>query len=63
MLSPDFVKWHQRAVLRKGSRTRIARGVPIAKRRVQQAGIRIADLLESAFAPGPLVPDEVRRRR
>jgi len=32
----------------------IARGVPIAKRRVQQAGIRIADLLESAFAPGPL---------
>ena len=32
----------------------IARGVPIAKRRVQQAGLRIADLLESAFAPGPL---------
>lgn len=32
----------------------IVRGVPIAKRRVQQAGIRIADLLESAFAPGPL---------
>ncbi len=38
----------------------IARGVPIAKRRVQQAGIRIADLLESAFAPGPL---EVEDRR
>lgn len=33
----------------------IARGVPIAKRRVQQAGIRIAQLLESAFAPGSLV--------
>lgn len=32
----------------------IARGVPIAKRRVQQAGLRIAELLESAFAPGPL---------
>ncbi len=32
----------------------IARGIPIAKRRVQQAGIRIAELLESAFAPGPL---------
>ncbi len=32
----------------------IVRGVPIAKRRVQQAGIRIAELLESAFAPGPL---------
>lgn len=39
----------------------IVRGVPIAKRRVQQAGIRIADLLESAFAPGPLVPDRTRR--
>jgi len=32
----------------------IVRGVPIAKRRVQQAGIRIAELLESAFAAGPL---------
>lgn len=32
----------------------IVRGVPIAKRRVQQAGIRIAELLEIAFAPGPL---------
>lgn len=38
----------------------IVRGVPIAKRRVQQAGIRIADLLESAFAPGPL-PEPDRR--
>ena len=36
----------------------IVRGVPIAKRRVQQAGLRIAELLETAFAPGPLaVPD------
>lgn len=41
----------------------IARGVPIARRRVVQAGLRIADLLDSAFAPGPLVPDEPRRRR
>ena len=41
----------------------IVRGMPIARRRVQQAGVRIADLLESAFAPGPLVPDEPRRRR
>lgn len=40
----------------------IIRGVPIAKRRVQQAGLRIADLLESAFAPGPLVVEEQRRR-
>ena len=38
----------------------IARGVPIAKRRVQQAGIRIAELIESAFAPGPLVVEERR---
>lgn len=36
----------------------IVRGVPIAKRRVQQAGLRIAQLLESAFAPGSLVPEE-----
>ncbi|MFL0355541.1 S1/P1 nuclease [Erythrobacter sp. GH1-10] len=36
----------------------IVRGVPIAKRRVQQAGLRIAELLESAFAPGPLPPPE-----
>ncbi len=40
----------------------IARGVPIAKRRVQQAGVRIADLLTSAFAPGPLVVEDDRRR-
>lgn len=40
----------------------IVRGLPIAKRRVQQAGLRIADLLTSAFAPGPLVvPDERQR--
>lgn len=40
----------------------IVRGLPIAKRRVVQAGLRIAELLESAFAPGPLVvPDERRR--
>lgn len=36
----------------------IAAMVPIARRRVQQAGIRIADLLESAFAPGPLSIEE-----
>ena len=39
----------------------IARGVPIARRRVVQAGLRIAALLDSAFAPGPLVPDSPRR--
>ncbi|WP_379923446.1 S1/P1 nuclease [Erythrobacter sp. R86502] len=38
----------------------IVRGVPIAKRRVQQAGVRIADLLASAFAPGAL-PEPERR--
>ncbi len=31
---------------------------PIARKRVQQAGLRIADLLESAFAPGPLLVEE-----
>ncbi|QFT75921.1 S1/P1 nuclease [Erythrobacter sp. THAF29] len=36
----------------------IVRGVPVAKRRVQQAGIRIAELLETAFAPGPLAVQE-----
>ncbi|WP_083440034.1 S1/P1 nuclease [Altererythrobacter epoxidivorans] len=32
----------------------IVESVPVARRRVQQAGLRIADMLESAFAPGPL---------
>jgi len=42
----------------------IVAAVPIAKRRVQQAGIRIADLLESAFAPGQLPgPLKVEQRR
>jgi hypothetical protein len=40
----------------------IVRGIPIAKRRVQQAGLRIADLLTSAFAPGLLVAQDERRR-
>lgn len=41
----------------------IVRGVPIARRRVVQSGLRIAELLEAAFKPGPLVPDEPRRPR
>jgi hypothetical protein len=36
------------------SQQAIAAAVPIAERRVQQAGIRIAGLLDAAFAPGPL---------
>lgn len=40
----------------------IARGVPIARRRVVQAGLRIAELLDSAFAPGALVVPGERRR-
>ncbi len=36
--------------------------IPIARRRVQQSGIRIAELLESAFAPGPLPVEEEHRR-
>ncbi|MEP2735604.1 MAG: S1/P1 nuclease [Erythrobacter sp.] len=35
--------------------------LPHAKRRVQQAGLRIADMIEVAFQPGPL-PIEVRTR-
>jgi hypothetical protein len=38
----------------------IVEAIPIARRRVQQAGIRIAELLDSAFAPGPL-PESARR--
>lgn len=41
----------------------IVRAVPIARRRVVQAGLRIADMLTSAFAPGPLVPDAPPRPR
>ncbi len=37
----------------------IVRAIPISQRRVQQAGIRIADYLQAAFAPGPL-PDPDR---
>lgn len=44
----------------KLSQQDIVRALPIARRRVQQAGIRIADLLESAFAPGPLPPPDRR---
>ncbi len=38
----------------------IVAGVPIARRRVQQSGIRIAELIESAFAPGPLKQEDRR---
>src|SRR3546814_67700 len=38
----------------------IVLALPVAQRRIQQAGLRIADLLESAFAPGPL-PETERR--
>ncbi len=36
--------------------------IPVAQKRVQQAGLRIARLLDEAFAPGPL-PIEERERR
>ena len=32
----------------------IERAIPIAQRRVTQAGIRMAEYLDAAFAPGPL---------
>ncbi|WP_379545414.1 S1/P1 nuclease [Qipengyuania sp. DSG2-2] len=38
----------------------IAASIPIAERRVTQAGLRIARLLDEAFAPGPL-PEPERR--
>ena len=42
------------------SQEAIAAAVPVAERRIVQAGLRIAELLESAFAPGPL-PEPARR--
>lgn len=38
----------------------IAAAVPVAQRRIAQAGLRIAALLDSAFAPGPLADLAVR---
>lgn len=42
------------------TREDIERATPIARRRVVQAGLRIAERLESAFAPGPLPEPESR---
>jgi hypothetical protein len=39
----------------------IVRAIPIAQRRIRQAGLRMADMLDAAFAPGPL-PEPERRR-
>ena len=36
----------------------IESALPIARRRVLQAGLRIAEALDAAFAPGPLATDE-----
>jgi hypothetical protein len=36
------------------SQEAIVAAVPVAERRIEQAGLRIADLLDAAFAPGPL---------
>ena len=36
------------------SQAAIVAALPIAERRVEQAGLRIADLLDAAFAPGAL---------
>ena len=39
----------------------IERAVPVAQRRIRQAGLRIAEMLDVAFAPGPLpVPERDR---
>lgn len=39
----------------------IVAAVPIAQRRIRQAGLRMADMLDEAFAPGPL-PEPERSR-
>ena len=36
----------------------IERAIPISQRRIQQAGIRMAEYLDAAFAPGPLPATE-----
>ena len=38
----------------------IEAAVPVAERRIVQAGLRIADYLDAAFAPGPLPQPEGR---
>lgn len=40
------------------SQDAIAAAAPIAEKRIVQAGLRIAALLESAFAPGPIAPPD-----
>lgn len=42
------------------SQDAIAAAVPIAERRIEQAGIRIAEYLDAAFAPGPLAEPPAR---
>lgn len=39
----------------------ITAAIPISQRRITQAGLRMARLLDEAFAPGPLVVEERRR--
>lgn len=39
----------------------IERAIPLAQRRIRQAGLRMAELLDQAFEPGPL-PEPERRR-
>jgi len=41
------------------SQEAIVAAVPVAEKRITQAGLRIADLLDAAFAPGPL-PEPAR---
>ena len=36
------------------SQEAIERAIPVAQRRIEQAGIRMAEVLDAAFAPGPL---------
>jgi hypothetical protein len=49
-VSPEQVTLSQEAIIA---------AVPVAEKRITQAGLRIASLLDTAFAPGPL-PEQVR---
>ncbi|MFZ1743068.1 MAG: S1/P1 nuclease [Pontixanthobacter sp.] len=41
----------------------IVEAVPVVQRRIRQAGLRMADMLDQAFAPGPLPQPERDQRR
>ena len=54
--SRDYLAWRIPQIL--DLQDAIAAAAPIAEKRIVQAGLRIAALLESAFAPGPIAPPD-----